>query len=118
MLLTSLLALAVAQAAGSPAPTPPPRPDCSAAEHRQFDFRVGDWDVVPNGAPPKPGQRPARNTVTKIENGCVLLEQWNAVTNTGQSFNIYDRSRGQWHQTWVDNAGGLLYTPHIMPKRR
>ncbi|MCC7180940.1 MAG: hypothetical protein IT177_21345 [Acidobacteria bacterium] len=148
MLLTSLLALAVAQAAGSPAPTPPPRPDCSAVEHRQFDFWVGDWDVVPNGAPPKPGQRPARNTVTKIENGCVLLEQWNAVTNTGQSFNIYDRSRGQWHQTWVDNAAvrltffdlgdgrvrqfserlnadgtwsvnyDLLYTPHIMPKRR
>ncbi|MGE3889329.1 MAG: DUF1579 family protein [Vicinamibacterales bacterium] len=107
MLLTSLLALAKAQSAGAPAPAPPPRPDCSAAEHRQFDFWVGDWDVVPNGAPQKPGQKPARNTVTKIQDGCVLLEEWNAVTNTGQSYNIYDRSRGQWHQTWVDNAGGL-----------
>ena len=105
MLLHVLLVAALAQ---TPAPTAaPPRPDCSAAAHRQFDFWVGDWDVVPNGAPPQPGRQPARNTVTKIEDGCVLLEQWRAPTSTGRSFNIYDRSRGEWHQTWVDNAGGL-----------
>jgi hypothetical protein len=104
MFLTALLALTFVQAAATPAPAP--RPDCRAAEHRQFDFWVGDWDVVPYGTPPKPGQ-PARNTITKIQDGCALLEQWTAPTNTGQSLNIYDRSRGEWHQTWVDNAGGL-----------
>ena len=27
---------------------------------------------------------------------------------TGQSFNIFDRSVGQWRQTWVDDQGGYL----------
>ena len=26
---------------------------------------------------------------------------------TGSSFNIYDRSTGEWVQTWVDSTGGL-----------
>ena len=26
----------------------------------------------------------------------------------GNSFNVYDRQTGQWHQTWVDNTGLLL----------
>ena len=30
-----------------------------------------------------------------------------ALAIRGQSFNIYDRSRAQWHQTWVDSTGGL-----------
>jgi hypothetical protein len=88
-------------------PPAAPPPDCKAAEHRQFDFWVGDWDVVPNGKPAAPGQKPSRNTIVKSHGGCVLVENWDAGTQTGQSFNIYDRSRGQWHQTWVDSNGGL-----------
>lgn len=109
MLTATLLSLVMLQATGSqvPAQAAPPRPDCSAAEHRQFDFWLGDWDVVPNGTPPPAGRPPARNTITLIQDGCVLLEDWRAGVSRGQSFNIYDRSRGQWHQTWVDNAGGL-----------
>jgi hypothetical protein len=88
-------------------PPAAPPPECKAAEHRQFDFWVGDWDVVPNGKPAAPGQKPSRNTIVKSHGGCVLVENWDAGTQTGQSFNIYDRSRGQWHQTWVDSNGGL-----------
>lgn len=114
MLLSAVLAMVIAQTPAAPPANPPPPRDCSAAEHRQFDFWIGDWDVVPNGAPPQPGRKPARNTITKIQDGCALLEQWNAGTNTGQSLNIYDRSRGEWHQTWVDNAGGLhQYWGHL-----
>jgi len=96
---------------------PPPKPyDCSAPEYRQFDFWVGEWDVVTNPAvprpagspPPNPNRKPARNVISKIESGCVILEQWNdGVGGTGQSFNIYDRVKQRWHQTWVDNGGGL-----------
>ena len=36
----------------SPAPPAPVKPfDCSAAEHRQFDFWLGDWDVAPRAHP-------------------------------------------------------------------
>jgi hypothetical protein len=73
--------------------------------YRQFDYWLGTWDVRPNGAPP--GTPPATNAVTRIHNGCVILESWDAPGQTGQSFNIYDRVAGKWHQTWVDSTGGL-----------
>jgi tetratricopeptide (TPR) repeat protein len=74
-------------------------------KYREFDFWLGEWDVRPANAPPS--SPPATNIVTRIHNGCVLLESWTAPGQTGQSFNIYDRSRGKWHQTWVDSTGGL-----------
>jgi len=121
MLLPFVLLLAVLpwsavapQAPVSPT-APPPKPfDCSAPEHRQFDFWIGDWDVVPNpdtippGTPPPPaGSKPARNVVEKAHSGCVLIENWQTPGQTGQSFNLYDRSSRRWHQTWVDSGGGL-----------
>jgi hypothetical protein len=99
----------------APAQAPPPKPfDCSAPEHRQFDFWIGEWDVVPNpatavpGPPPAPsGRKAASNIITKAHDGCVLIENWTVSGQTGQSFNIYDRASRRWHQTWVDNGGGL-----------
>ena len=38
----------------------------------------------------------------------MLIENWDdRQGGTGQSFNLYDRVRKQWHQTWVDSSGGL-----------
>jgi hypothetical protein len=72
---------------------------------RAFDFWLGTWDVRPNGQPNSP---PARNVITRIHNGCVVLETWTpAPGSSGQSFNIYDRTRDKWYQTWVDSFGGL-----------
>lgn len=72
---------------------------------RQFDFWVGDWDVRPTGQPAV--GPPARNTVTLDDNECVVTEHWSAPSGSvGQSFNIFDRSYGEWRQTWVDNSGG------------
>jgi hypothetical protein len=104
-------------------PTPPPKPfDCAALEHRQFDFWLGDWDVVPNApvapvapvapaapaAPVAPARKPARNVIEKAHNGCVVVENWDdGIGGTGQSFNVYDRMTKRWHQTWVDSTGGL-----------
>lgn len=88
--------------------------DCSDPVHRPFDFWVGAWDVVPNPAtqppgtpPPLPGSKPAGNVIEKAHSGCVLIENWVATGQTGQSFNIYDRASKRWHQTWVDSGGGL-----------
>jgi hypothetical protein len=75
---------------------------CSATQARQFDFWVGDWDVfAPNG------KLAGTNRVEPIY-GCVLHESWKADKVRGQSFNVYDASRGVWHQTWVDSTGSLL----------
>ena len=77
--------------------------NCTAAEHRQFDFWIGEWDVaLPDGKPA------GTNTVRAILGGCALHEHWRAArgANEGESFNIYAGAR--WHQTWVDNGGTLL----------
>lgn len=81
---------------------------------RQFDFWVGDWDVRPTGQPAV--GPPARNTVTLDDNGCVVTEHWTAPSGSqGQSFNIFDRSYGEWRQTWVDNIGGQHdYRGHLV----
>jgi hypothetical protein len=96
-------------------PAPPPKPfDCSAPEHRQFDFWIGAWDVVPNpetrpaNAPAPAGRKPASNVVERAHNGCVVVENWDdRQGGTGQSFNVFDRVSRRWHQTWVDSNGGL-----------
>src|SRR5262245_50095206 len=115
LIVVSLLAPATLCAQSAPAAAPAPKPfDCSAPQHRQFDFWIGEWDVVPNPdtipagtPPPAPGQKPASNVVVRAHDGCVLIENWNAGAQTGQRFNIYDRASRRWHQTWVDNSGGL-----------
>lgn len=107
MVIPIILAAALTQTPASPAP-PPPAADCSAPVYRQFDFWIGEWDVRPRGAEPKPGQKASSNRITVAHGGCVLVENWTAASGgTGMSLNIYDRTRGQWHQTWADSNGGL-----------
>ena len=72
---------------------------------RELDYWIGEWDVRGVNAPPN--APPSKSVITRIHSGCVIFETYNAQGYAGQSFNIYDRSKGQWHQTWVDTTGGL-----------
>lgn len=98
--VTASAAPAAAQQESRPSP-----PNCAAEEHRQFDFWIGTWDVFDPD-----GQQIGMNVITMDLNGCVLHESWQSLTSPhrGHSYNIYDRSTGGWHQTWVDNSGLLL----------
>jgi hypothetical protein len=106
---TSLILLFVL-AFQAPAPTPasPNQAQataCSSPKYRELDFWLGEWDAR---AAKAPADRPPNSSViTKVHGGCVILETWKSPSYTGQSFNIYDRTRGKWHQTWVDSSGGL-----------
>lgn len=72
--------------------------------HADFDFWLGEWEVRPRG---QASASPSLNVITKIHDGCVVLETYTAGSYTGQSFNLFDRTRRQWNQTWVDKMGGL-----------
>ena len=78
---------------------------CTSAEHRQFDFWIGDWDVA--DAEGKPA---GRNRIESILDGCALMESWEGTSgSTGRSLNMFDaRGDSRWHQTWVDGDGGRL----------
>jgi len=78
---------------------------CATAEHRQFDFWIGDWDAFDYGTTNKV----ARTRVDRTLNGCVLREIYEDPTGLkGESFTIYDAARKTWHQSWVTNRGQLL----------
>jgi hypothetical protein len=83
----------------------PPR-GCTSPQDRQFDFWAGRWNVTDNAT----GKPAGTNDITHEYGGCVLQEHWSGSGgDKGSSFNHYDKARKLWHQTWVDNAGGILY---------
>ena len=77
---------------------------CDTPEHKQFNFWLGKWKVTtPNGA------IAGENHIQSEYGGCVVHERYSTPKGyQGESLNIYDASRGVWHQTWVDNGGLLL----------
>ena len=80
-------------------------PACSSDNHRAFDFWLGEWQVSLAD-----GTTAGANTLTTIEGGCAIKEEWRSATSsfTGTSYNFYDPTREQWRQLWLDNQGGVL----------
>lgn len=78
------------------------------AENRQFDFWVGDWNVVTTQGADPAGISHIERTI----GDCVIWENWTSLGNSGyegKSYNIYNPSFKRWEQFWVDNAGGMIY---------
>ena len=76
---------------------------CMAAEHRQFDFWIGRWDVR-NAE----GELIGHNEISRIAGGCGLLEEWQGLAGgRGSSVNTYDADRGRWTQRWVGTGATL-----------
>src|SRR4030095_10921788 len=98
----TLLTVAIPMTSAAGAAQSAPR--CGAAEYRQFDFWVGEWQVhTPDG------KRAGTNHIEREYDGCVVHERYTgAKTYRGESLNTYDPHRKVWHQTWVDNQGLLL----------
>jgi len=100
--LMSLMPLVSLLTAPALAQAPPAA--CSAAEYRQFDFWLGDWDVANAD-----GQPAGRNVITRIAGGCALHENWSGRGGfTGQSLNGWNRHTRRWQQTWLDSSGSRL----------
>ncbi len=81
----------------------PARKPCQEAEYRAFDFWLGSWEVHD-----PTGKRVGENTIRSLHGGCALHESWVSTGFSGSSLNIFARSTGRWHQTWVDSSGRLL----------
>jgi hypothetical protein len=107
-------------AAVEPAPAPAaavtaPKPPCDAAEYRQFDFWLGEWDlVVKTATPDGTGWNEARGTqhIEARLGGCVIAEHFHADGPAqpwaGESVSSWQAGPRRWRQTWVDDQGGYL----------
>ena len=96
-MLVATLALLLAQS------TPTPPPACTAAEHRQFDFWVGEWTVTQTGKP----DVVANSLIEKLYGGCAIRENWMPFKGAGGgSLNNY--VDGRWRQTWVDSTNSRV----------
>ena len=105
LLFLSISELLPAQSATQAAPNP-----CAAAQQKQFDFWVGEWDLT------WPGQSAGEvghgtNSVRRMLDGCVVQENFSGQDSMplrGMSVSTFDGNAGNWKQTWVDNQGGYL----------
>lgn len=112
----ALTAAAMAQAPALTSPT-----SCGAAEFHQFDFWLGDWQVL------GPRQRLlGTNRIATILGGCALREEWTSADGriVGTSYSAYDPKSQRWHQAWFDNApsqlrlvGGLIGRNMVLEQR-
>jgi tetratricopeptide (TPR) repeat protein len=73
------------------------------SKNRQFDFWIGDWNVVDAS-----GNNLGESHVELMLDSCVIYENWTGrLGGDGKSFNLWDAGRKKWLQTWVDNGGQL-----------
>jgi hypothetical protein len=81
-----------------------PAAACDGAEHRGFDFWLGDWQVTTPD-----GKVAGINRIERAAGGCALIERWQGAGGyVGTSLNWYDRGERRWHQVWVDGNGETL----------
>ena len=75
-------------------------------ENRQFDFWLGEWNVVPTSA----GGPVGASRIEKALSGCVIWENWSSLgwTYEGKSYNTWNASLKRWDQFSVDNSGGMI----------
>ena len=78
---------------------------CCTIDHKAFDYWIGDWTVYNTE-----GKVIGTNNIVKMQNGCVLQENWIASnkTNTGTSYNFFDLSDSTWNQVWISGTGNVL----------
>ena len=100
------LLLAPAAAAQNRPAEPGVAPQCRTAEHHQFDFWLGDWDVYDV---PDTTRVVARARISRMLGGCALREVYTQPDGMeGESFSLWDPAQRRWHQSWATNRGGLL----------
>jgi hypothetical protein len=73
-------------------------------EMRQFDFWLGEWDVVNRQGKPE-----GRSRIESIAEGNGILENWtDGSGTTGKSLSVYNAEKRCWQQFWVGNGTPVL----------
>jgi len=72
-------------------------------EYHQFDFWLGEWDVMSPGAP-----GPVHSRIERLLDGCIIQENWMPPgVAGGKSWNFYNPATKMWEQVWVAPGGSF-----------
>lgn len=103
LLVVALCSVTPGQSQESQAQSPP-TPCLDDERFQAFDFWVGEWDVHTAD-----GTLAGRNSITKAEQGCVLIERWTSASGgTGRSINYFDAAESEWVQIWTAAGGSQI----------
>jgi len=81
-------------------------PCVDTAENRQFDFWIGEWDVVSTNG----GALAGNSKIELILGSCVIQENWTGgLGHAGKSYNTFNPNLKRWEQFWVDDAAGMIH---------
>jgi hypothetical protein len=83
----------------------PLQAQCASAQQHQFDFVVGNWLVRDSS-----GRAIGTVTVSHAYGGCVLIERWRGVRNSGEGLGVigYQPGSKTWHRDFIDHGGFVL----------
>ena len=88
-----------------------PKPCLNSEKTKEFDFWLGDWDVLVNG------KKVGENFVEKKLDGCTLVEKWKANSGgTGMSLNSFNPATQKWKQFYVGSGGSTLEFEGVLEK--
>ena len=78
---------------------------CNQQEYGQFDFWLGDWDLVsPSGQ-----SSGDKSRVELATGGCVVEETFLPTTGGGVSRSMYDARTGEWARVWIEPGRMLIF---------
>lgn len=73
-------------------------PACATPEDRQFDFWVGEWDVMGTGH----RALVAESTITLADEDCIVMENWRPFSSGhAHSISVYDHANRHWRQYYA-----------------
>jgi len=78
------------------------------ADNRQFDFWIGDWNVVRT----QEGTAAGMSHIERTLGSCVIWESWKSAGDSGyegKSYNVFNPDQKRWEQFWVDNQAGMMH---------
>lgn len=78
--------------------------DCGPGFH-EFDFWIGEWVATDQSGTTVQGT----SSITSVVSGCTIREQWTSGGGIGYSLNMYDPTRDDWTQVWMDDSGLELH---------
>ena len=80
--LVALVQAASPAAAAAPSAPPSPGAACQSAPFRQFDFWLGEWEVINQRPPAGRTPPPAKSRISRILHGCAVLEEYETPAGT------------------------------------